>query len=122
MQDYEMPFEVLCSKFKPQHNKIVMLLQCYKLHTKHNDCMQGWMGRLRTKAAEYQYKEYNRLLTEQFINELYDNRMVNGILKEVATAEDTEDAKSEHILLWVCRTEAQRVWKLALNEMRNDQL
>ena len=56
------------------------------------------MGKLRTKTAEYQYKEYNRLLTEQFINSLNDE-MVDEILKEAVTLEDTEDATSEHVLL-----------------------
>ena len=39
------------------------------------------MGRLRTKEAECQCKEYDRLLTEQFINVLNDNGMVDEILR-----------------------------------------
>ena len=55
------------------------------------------MGRLRTKAAESQCIEYDRLLTEQFIIGLNDDRMVNEILKEVTILEDIEDAKSEYV-------------------------
>ena len=32
----------------------------------------------RTNAAAYWYKEYDRLLTELFINELYDDGMVEN--------------------------------------------
>ena len=53
------------------------------------------MGRLRTKAAQCQYKEYDRLLIEHFFNGLNDNGMVNKTLKEVAILEDTDNAISE---------------------------
>ena len=43
------------------------------------------MGRLRTKAADCQCKEYNRLLTEQFISGLNDDGGIIEILKEVTT-------------------------------------
>ena len=76
------------------------------------------MGRLRTKAANCQYKEYNRLLTEQFINGLNDEWMVYEKLKEVAILEDTKDATCECVLLWACRVEAQRVQKSSLNEIK----
>ena len=72
-------------KFKLQHNRIVISLQYHKLHRKENECAQEWVGRLRTEAAEYQYKECDRLLTEQFINSINDEEMVDEILKEVAT-------------------------------------
>ena len=43
--------------------------------------------------------------------------MVHEILKEIATLEDMEDTTSEHVLLWTCRIETQRVQKSALNEI-----
>ena len=97
---------MLHRKFKPQHNRFVILLQYHKLHRKDNKCVQEWMGRLRTRAAECQYKEYNRLVTEQFINGLNDNGMLNKILKEVATQEDIDDTTSECILLLLHIVEA----------------
>ena len=78
------------------------------------------MGRLRGKAAESQYKEYNRLMTEQFNNELNDDEMVDEILKEVTTIEDIEDALHVHVLLCVHRVEVQRVQKSALHEIRGE--
>ena len=67
------------------------------------------MGRLRSKAAECQNKEYTWLLTEQFINKLNDNGIVDEMFKEVDMLEDIENATSDHILLWVHRVEAQSV-------------
>ena len=99
---------MLCSKFKPKHKRIVISLQDYNLYRKNNESAQEWMDRLRNKAAECQYTEYDRLLTEQFISRLHYNGMINKIFKEVATLEDTEDAKREHVLLWMCRVEVQR--------------
>ena len=52
---------------------------------------------LRTKAVKWQY---DRLLTEQFINGLNENGMINEIPEEVAILEDIDDATSEHVLLW----------------------
>ena len=49
------------------------------------------MDRLKTKAAECQYKEYDRLLTDQVISGLNNEAMTDKILKEVATLEDSED-------------------------------
>ena len=39
---------------------------------------------------ECQYKEYDKLLAEQLISGLNDDRMINEILKEVATLEEIE--------------------------------
>ena len=76
------------------------------------------MGRLRTKAAECQYKKYKRLQTQQFINRLNGNGMVNEILKEVATLEDTEDTTGQDVLLLVHRVEVQGAQKSGLNEIK----
>ena len=38
------------------------------------------MGKFRTKATECQYKEYDRLVTEQFISGINDNGMIDEIL------------------------------------------
>ena len=72
----------------------------------------GWL------AAECHYKEYNRLLTEQFISGLNDDGMIDEILKDVAMLEDIENAMSEHVLLVMHRVEAQRGQKSALNEIK----
>ena len=102
-------FTVLHSKFKLWHNRIIPSLQYHRLHKKDNEMAQKWMGRLRLEATECKYKEYDALLTEQSINGLNDNGMVDEILKEVAMLEDIEHAASKHVLLWIHRVEAQRV-------------
>ena len=55
------------------------------------------MGRLNTKTAKCQYKEYGHLLIEQFVSGPNDDGMINNIPKEVAikVIED-EDATNEH--------------------------
>ena len=58
------------------------------------------MGSCRTIAAEYQYKEYDRLQMPQFISGLNDDRVIDGTHKDVATLKDIEDAKGECVLLW----------------------
>ena len=76
---------VLSNKFKPQHDRIITLLQYCTLHRKSNESAYDWMGRLQTKAAECEFKEYDRLLTEQFIGWLNDEGMIDKIVREVAT-------------------------------------
>ena len=76
------------------------------------------MGSPRTQTAECQYKEYYRLLTDQFIIRLNSNCMIDEFLKEVATLEDTADAMSECVLLWTCRVEVQRAQKSALSYIK----
>ena len=100
-------FAVLYSKFKPWRNRILIWLQYHGLHRNSNESAQEWMGMLRIKAAECQYNEYKKILTEQFISGLKDIQMISEILKEVVTLEDTEDATNKHVL-WVHRVEAQR--------------
>ena len=53
-----------------------------------------------------------------FISGINDDGMIDEILKEVAMLEDTEDATSECVLLWVHRVEEHRVQKSALNDIR----
>ena len=76
------------------------------------------MGRFQTKAAECEYKEYDRLLTEQFIKGLDDEGITSEILNEVSTLENIEYATSERVLLWAQREEVQRVQKVALNNIK----
>ena len=49
------------------------------------------MDRLRTKVAECQYREYDRLLTEQFISGLTYDGLIDKILKELQDIEDATD-------------------------------
>ena len=60
-----------------------------------------------------QYKEYDRLLTEQFISGFNNNGMINEIVRGVVTLEDIKGATSKHVLLWD-RVETQRAQILKL--------
>ena len=57
------------------------------------------MGKLRAKALDCQYKEYERLLTKQFISGLNDKVLVMKVYKEVDMLESVKDAMNKHILL-----------------------
>ena len=57
------------------------------------------MGRLQTKVAECEYKEYDMLLTEQLMGGLDEEAMISEILREIVALEDIEDAISERILI-----------------------
>ena len=61
------------------------------------------MDRPLTKAADCDYKEYDRSLTEQFIHRPDDEDMISVILREVLTLQDSDDATSERVLLWAQR-------------------
>ena len=80
----------------------------------------GWVGSGQ-KAAKCQYKEYEKLPMEHFINGLNVAWMVDEIFKDVATLEDIEDATSESVLLWLHRLGAQRVQISVLNEIKEVQ-
>ena len=78
------------------------------------------MGRLWTNVADCNYKEYGRLLTEQFIHGLDDEGRISGILKEVLTLQDTGDVTSERVPLWAQRVEVHREQKEAVNNIKED--
>ena len=44
--------------------------------------------------------------------------MVSEILREVSTLKDTDDSKSERVLLWAQRVEVQKVQKEAPNNIK----
>ena len=77
------------------------------------------MGRLRTKDAQCQYKEYDKLLMEESISGLNDDGTIGEIPKEVGTIEIIKDTTSESRLLWAYRVEAQKNKKSALNDIKD---
>ena len=101
-------FSVLSHEFRLHHNWIVFSLQYLKLKRKANKLAQEWMGRMQTKGAEYDNKEYYRKGTKQFIYGLGDEGVISEILRVVSALEDINDATSEWVLLWPQR-EAQGV-------------
>ena len=50
-------FKVLCEKFKPQHNEIILSLLCCKLVREEKETAKEWMGCIRVKTNECEYTE-----------------------------------------------------------------
>ena len=67
--------DMLATKFQPQFNETIKLLQFRKLCRSENDSAEEWMGWLWMVAAECGYKEVDRQLKEQFIHGLNDKIM-----------------------------------------------
>ena len=68
-------------KFKPQHYEIILLTQWCKLKREEKNDAKEWMGCLRLAACECEYRERDRGLKEQFIN---DDDMMIEIIREVS--------------------------------------
>ena len=77
------------------------------------------MGRLHTKAADCEYHEYDRWLTEQFIHGLDDEVMIGEIVRVLMALKDTNEVTRNHILMWTLRMEVQRVQKEVLDNIRD---
>ena len=76
-------FDTLATKFRPQYNQTIKLLQFRQLHRSEGEGVNEWMGRLHRAAAEYGYKEIDGQLKEQFIHSLNDKGMLGKIIKEL---------------------------------------
>ena len=63
-------FDTLATKFKPQFNETIKLLQFRKLYRLEGESAEEWMGILWIAAVECNYKEVDRQLEEQFIHGL----------------------------------------------------
>ena len=72
------------------------------------------MSRLQTKVAGFEYRESERLLTEQFIGGLNDN-MTDEILRDVTMQENIKEAASECMLIGACIVEVKREQRSKLN-------
>ena len=70
--------------------------------------MEEWMGCLRIKANKSGYKEKNRRLKEQFLNDINDD-MVTKIIRELTTIKKTDEMTSEQVLCWAKRVEAHKM-------------
>ena len=102
-------FNMLTSKFSPQINEIIKLLQFRKLCRNDGENVEEWMGRLRVAAIECNYQEVDRQLKEQFIHELNDKNMLEEIIKELMTVKSDEEITSGNVLALAKRVETQKV-------------
>ena len=76
----------------------MLSLQYQKLKRKGHESALEWLDKLQTKAADCDYKEYDRELEEQFIHIPDDEDMISEILKELLVLEDIYDIK----IIWYC--------------------
>ena len=93
-------FDTLSTKFKPQFNETIKLLQFRKLYRFKGKSTEEWMGKLRIAVAECNYKEIDRQLKQQFIHGLNDKAMLDEVVRELTAKNSTEQMNSEDVLLW----------------------
>ena len=67
------------------------------------------------EAAEWNYKEHDRWLKVQFIDDISDEE----ILKELTVLRNMSEINSEQVLMWSQRKKVQRVQKKAFHKMKN---
>ena len=75
------------------------------------------MGRLRTSAVEYKYKEVERQLKENSIHGLNVDKMLAEIIRELTKCGEDVTIPSETVLAWAKRVEAQRVQTAVINSL-----
>ena len=75
-----MLFELLGEKFKPQQNEPILSSQYCKLVREEKESDEDWMGQLRIKQNEHEYRE-GQEVKEQFVIGNNDG-MMTGIIKE----------------------------------------
>ena len=72
------------------------------------------MGCLSVKANECEYKQREKRMKEQFINELNYNKIITEIIKELTTIKKTNEITGDQMLSWTKRVEAQTAQKAIL--------
>ena len=93
--------------FRPQFNETIKSLQFCKLSRQNGKNAEEWMGRLWLSLIEYNCKELNRQLKEQFICDLNDIDMSGEIIMEFTKIHGSTDITSKNVLCWAKRIEAQ---------------
>ena len=108
---------MLTTKFQPQFNETIKLLQFRKLCRSKNESAEEWMGWLQMVAAQCGYNEVDRQLKEQFIHGLNDKIMLDKIIRELMSRTSNVQTTSEDVLTLVKRVEAQRMQAVVLNDL-----
>ena len=110
-------FTTFNNKFKPQFNETIKSLQSFKLIRQTKENAEEWMGRLRLAAVEYNYREVDRQLKQQFIHGLNDNDMLTEIIRKLTKAVQSVDITSEQALGWARRVEFQRAQSAIMDSL-----
>ena len=90
---------MLATKFKPQFNETIKSLQFRKSYRLEGESMEEWIGRLWIAVVEYNYKEVDRHLKEQFMHGLNDRVMLDEIVRELMAKNNSEEINCEDVLL-----------------------
>ena len=75
-------FSILNVNFKPQHNETFLWVQCCKITRYENKSAKVLIGHLRVKTNEFNYREHDMWLKEQFIFRMNDVMLTTEIIKE----------------------------------------
>ena len=110
-------FNPLATKFKPQFNETIKLLQFRKLYRLEGESIEEWMGRLWIAAVECNYKEVDRQLKEQFIHGLNDRVMLDEIVRELMAKNNSQQTNNEDVLIWARSIKVQRAQAAILNDI-----
>ena len=91
-------FETLRKTFKPQFSETIKLLQFHKLAHCFNGCVEEWMAMLKTAVVACKYKAVHRLLKEQFIHALNDDKMLAEVIRELRKCMEDVTIPSKTVL------------------------
>ena len=93
-------FDTINNKFWPQHSETIKPLLYCKISRKSSENAEELKGRFRISAAEYNYKEIDRQVKEQFIHGLNDSNMLIEIIHELIAIKDTRIVTDKQMLAW----------------------
>ena len=108
---------MLATKYRPQFNETIKLLQFRKLCRFKGKSAEEWMGRLHVAVAECNYREVDQQLKEQFIHGLNDKIMLDEVIRELTAKSNNEQTTSEDVLAWAKRVKAQWAQAAILNNI-----
>ena len=60
---------------------------------------QEWVDRFHMKAVDYEYKECDKSLTEQFINDINNKVIIEKIIRELTALKDTSEVSGDQVLM-----------------------
>ena len=113
--------DTLATKFRPQFNETIKLLQFRKLCRFKGKSAEEWMGRLCIAVAECSYREVNQQLKEQFIHGLNDKTLLDEVIRELTAKDKNKQTTSEDVLVWAKRIEVQWAQAAILNDISQSQ-
>ena len=97
---------------------MIKSLKFCKLSRKIGENAEEWIGRLWLSAIEYNYKELDRQLKEQFIHGLNDTDILGETIQELTKKHENEKKiTSKNVFSWAKRFKVQRAQSLIMNKL-----